>query len=68
VTTLFCPTLQAYYTDNYDDLSFIQLLTPLESFPNLTMTPEDDLVGQNYMVEILCSVSDVNLVPFSPAF
>jgi hypothetical protein len=68
VTTLFCPIVQAYISEDIDELSFIQLLTPLESLPSLSMSPEDDLMGQSYLVEILCRVIDVNLVPFSTAF
>lgn len=69
VTTLFCPKVQAYINNDSAALTHIQLLTPLEALPSLSIKPDDSLMEHtNYLVEILCAVTTVNIVPFSPGF
>lgn len=63
-TTLFCPSIQAYWDESLEspNLQVVQIVTPLESIPGLAPAfPVDS--SQNYMLEIICKVSDINVLP-----
>lgn len=66
LTTLFCPNVQAYWENEADknELKHLQVIIPLESMPGIEHTIVDTS-GQKYLLEILCSVSDVNVLPIS---
>ncbi|CAG9315446.1 unnamed protein product [Blepharisma stoltei] len=63
-TTLFCPSIQAFWDQSQEspNLQFIQIVTPLESMSGLApATPIDP--SQDYMLEIICKVTDVKVMP-----
>ena len=66
MTTLFCPNVQAYWENESEanELKHLQVIIPLESLPIVEHTVVDTS-GQKYMLEILCSVSDLKVLPIS---
>lgn len=65
MTTLFCPTVQAYWDESQGEpnLQVLQLVLPLESLPGLVSTPLD--TSNKHLLELVCKVSDVNVLPIS---
>lgn len=66
MTTLFCPTVQAYWENENEkgELNHLQVIIPLESLPVVEHTVVDTS-GQKYMLEIMCTVTDINVLPIS---
>ena len=66
MTTLFCPNVQAYWENENEkpELNHLQVIIPLESLPVVEHTIVDPS-GQNYMLEIMCIVTDINVLPIS---
>lgn len=66
MTTLFCPSVQAYWDSETltSELKHLQVIIPLESLPNIEHTLIET-TGKNYMLEILCAVTDINVLPIS---
>ena len=66
LTTLFCPSVQAYWENGSEqnELKHLQIIIPLESLPVVEHTVADTN-GQKYMLEIICTVTDVSVLPIS---
>jgi hypothetical protein len=62
LATMVCPSVQTYWENGKDDLKHIQLIVPLESLPSIGDTVLDTS-GQKYMIEILCAVNEINVLP-----
>lgn len=65
LATLVCPSVQTYWDPDQNEetnLKHIQLIIPLESLPSLGTTIVDTS-GQKYMIELICSVNEINLLP-----
>ena len=65
LATLLCPSVQTYWDPDQNEeaiLKHIQLIIPLESIPSLGTTIVDTS-GQKYMIELICSVNEINVLP-----
>ncbi|OMJ88932.1 hypothetical protein SteCoe_9041 [Stentor coeruleus] len=65
LTTLFCPTVQAYWDAENEkvDLKHLQVIIPLESLPYVEDTVSD--TSRKYVAEIMCTVNDIKVLPIS---
>ena len=65
LATLVCPSVQTYWDPDQNEeaiLKHIQLIIPLKSIPSLGTTVVDTS-GQKYMIELICSVNEINVLP-----
>lgn len=64
LATVVCPSVQTYWDSEQSELRHIQLILPLESMPAIENTVADTS-GQKHMIEILCAVNEINILPIS---
>ena len=64
MTTVYCPRVQTYWEYPNTGLKHLQLIMPINSLPMIdNYTDKSDL--QDYMLEIFCVVTDVNILPIT---
>ncbi|CAG9315912.1 unnamed protein product [Blepharisma stoltei] len=63
LTTLFCPAVQVFWENDQEvpSLQNLQVIMPLDNLPSLAPAKIDP--DKNYLVELMCKVTDVNLLP-----
>lgn len=60
LTTMYCPHVQMHWgSDNSAELNYIQILTPADSLP---LSFKDKIPQGNYLMELICKVTDVRLI------
>lgn len=60
LTTMYCPVVQLHWgSEDTETLDYLQILTPAESLP---LTFADSIAKENYLMELICKVTDVRIV------
>ena len=60
LTTMYCPVVQLHWgSENTETLEYLQILTPAESLP---LTFADSISKENYLMELICKVTDVRII------
>jgi len=62
MTTVFCPIVQAYWEYKNSGLKHLQLILPINSLPMVENNTDENTV-QDFMLEIMCVVTDINILP-----
>lgn len=62
ITTLYCPVVQLHWgSDDKTDFDYLQILMPTDSLP-ISVTRSPPVAQDNYLMELLCKVTDVNMI------
>jgi hypothetical protein len=63
VSTLFCPTVQVFLSEESSDLKYLQLLLPADKFPLVPMS--STYSTKTDLVELMCRIVDIDIVSSS---
>mmetsp|Transcript_2036 Transcript_2036/g.4659 ORF Transcript_2036/g.4659 Transcript_2036/m.4659 type:complete len:389 (+) Transcript_2036:285-1451(+) len=63
VSTMFCPNVQLFISEESTDLKYLQLLMPASEFPLVPLSSTHR--SQNDLVELMCRIVDIDIVSAS---